>query len=83
MPWIESSNSPYSKLKIRNGLFAERLRVYVKNLSYDITDERYRDDLERGVTRLIKSGAENLSRDAALARAEAEINAMIRSAPAG
>ena len=59
----------------------ERLRVYVKNLSYDITDERYRDDLERGVTRLIKSGAENLSRDAALARAEAEINAMIRSAP--
>jgi hypothetical protein len=59
----------------------ERLRVYVKNLSYDITDERYRDDLERGVTRLIKSGAENLSRDAALARAEAEINAMIRSSP--
>jgi len=61
----------------------ERLRVYVKNLSYDITDERYRDDLERGVTRLIKSGVENLSRDAALGRAEAEINAMIKSAPAG
>ncbi|TNC29218.1 hypothetical protein [Amycolatopsis alkalitolerans] len=56
----------------------ERLRVYVKNLNYDITDERYRDDLTRGTTRLIKSATEDLSRDAALARAEAEVTAMMK-----
>lgn len=55
----------------------ERLRVYVKNLNYDLTDERYRDDLARGVTRLVKSGAEELSREAALTRAEEEIRAML------
>ncbi len=31
----------------------ERLRVYVRNLTFDIVDERYTDDLNRGVTRLI------------------------------
>ncbi|WP_067674479.1 hypothetical protein [Nocardia miyunensis] len=54
----------------------ERLRVYVKNLNFDLTDERYRDDLARGTTRLIKSALEDLSRDAALARAETEVIAM-------
>jgi hypothetical protein len=57
----------------------ERLRLYVKNLEYVITDERYRDDLARGVTRLVKSGAEDLSRDAALARAEGEIKIMLHA----
>ena len=56
----------------------ERLRVYVKNLNYDLTEERYRDDLMRGVTRLIKAGGEVLSRDDALALAQTEIRAMLK-----
>lgn len=51
----------------------ERLRVYIKNLNYDIIDERYRDDLGRGITRIIKAGAEYLSPDEALIRAEGEL----------
>ena len=39
----------------------ERLRIYVRNLSFDITDERYLDDLRRGVTRVIKKGSETLT----------------------
>jgi hypothetical protein len=58
----------------------ERLRVYVKNLDYVITDERYKDDLARGVTRLIKPGGEALSRDASLARAESVVNDLLGSA---
>jgi hypothetical protein len=58
----------------------ERLRIYVKNLNYELIDERYQDDLARGVTRLVKSGAEELSRDAALARAQAEVHAMLKPA---
>jgi excisionase family DNA binding protein len=54
----------------------ERLRVYIKNLNYDIIDERYRDDLGRGITRIIKAGAEYLSRDQALIRAEGELRRM-------
>jgi len=54
----------------------ERLRVYIKNLDYDIIDERYRDDLGRGITRIIKAGAEHLSPDQALARAESELGRM-------
>jgi hypothetical protein len=56
----------------------ERLRVYVKNLNYDVTEERYRDDLSRGVIRLVKPGGEELSRDGALARAQEEIRGMLR-----
>lgn len=51
----------------------ERLRIYVKNLSYEITDERYRDDLKRGITRAIKTGAEELTADQAFQRAEEEV----------
>lgn len=54
----------------------ERLRVYIKNLNYDIIDERYRDDLDRGITRIIKAGAEYLSPDQALIRAEGELRRM-------
>jgi hypothetical protein len=55
----------------------ERLRVYVKNLDYSFTDERYSDDLARGVTRLVKWGAEDISQDAALERAETEVRSMM------
>jgi excisionase family DNA binding protein len=54
----------------------ERLRVYVKNLDYDIIDERYRDDLSRGITRIIKAGSEDLTPDQALIRAESEVRRM-------
>jgi hypothetical protein len=55
----------------------ERLRVYVKNLGYDIIDERYRDDLSRGITRIIKGGSEYLTPDEALGRAESEVRRML------
>lgn len=55
----------------------ERLRVYVRHLNFDITDERYRDDLDRGITRMVKPGGEDLGRDAALARAETEIRSLV------
>jgi len=55
----------------------ELLRIYVKNLSYEINDERYRDDLKRGVTRIIKSGAEELTPNQAHERAEAEVKTIM------
>jgi hypothetical protein len=54
----------------------ERLRVYIKNLDYDIIDERYRDDLSREITRVIKAGSEYLTPDQALIRAESEVRRM-------
>jgi hypothetical protein len=65
---VESSEDP--------GL-RERLRVYVKNLNYDIIDERYRDDLSRGITRVVKAGSEVLTPDEALSRAEREVRRML------
>jgi hypothetical protein len=59
----------------------EQLRVYVKNLNYDIIDERYRDDLSRGITRIVKAGSELLTPDEALSRAEREVRRML-AAPA-
>ncbi|MGW4339825.1 hypothetical protein ACWEK5_44670 [Rhodococcus koreensis] len=51
----------------------ERLRLYAKNLDFELIDERYSDDQARGVTRTIKSATEKLSVDEARQRAEDEI----------
>lgn len=59
-----------------DGQLRERLRVYVRNLTFEIVDERYADDLSRGVTRLITSANDRLSPDEAMSRAEAEIAAI-------
>lgn len=53
----------------------DRLRIYVKNLEFDVVDARYRDDLRRGVARIVKGGGVAVPRDEALRLAEAEINA--------
>lgn len=55
----------------------DRLRIYVKNLEFELINERYRDDLKRGVSRVIKDAAETVSPDASHARAEAEITALL------
>jgi hypothetical protein len=55
----------------------DRLRIYVKNLEFDLIDERYADDLRRGVTRMIKSEGEAVSPTAGQVRAEAEIAALL------
>jgi hypothetical protein len=55
----------------------ERLRLYVKNLDFALIDERYRDDLKRGATRLIKSASLELSADEADVLAAAEIDELL------
>lgn len=55
----------------------DRLRIYVKNLEFDLVDERYTDDLRRGVTRMIKDAGETIAPAAAHVRAEAEITALL------
>ena len=54
----------------------DRLRIYVKNLEFDVIDARYQDDLRRGVSRIIKPGGESL--DDAEAVAAAELNALMK-----
>ncbi|WP_439030551.1 hypothetical protein [Gordonia terrae] len=51
----------------------DRMRIYVKNLEFDVIDARYQDDLRRGVTRVIKRGGESLDRDDAYNLAEREL----------
>lgn len=60
-----------------DGGLRDRLRIYVKNLEYDVIDARYRDDLRRGVARLIKRGGVTLSDTEAGDVAAAEIDAML------
>ncbi|KAA1379922.1 hypothetical protein [Aeromicrobium fastidiosum] len=56
----------------------DRLRIYVKNLEFDVIDARYRDDLRRGRARIIKAGGVALTIAEASALAEAEIEACLR-----
>ena len=60
-----------------DGSLRDRLRIYVKNLEFDVIDARYRDDLRRGDARIVKGGGIALSRDEALEVAEAEIKACL------
>ena len=56
-----------------DGSLRERLRIYVKNLEFAIVNERYQDDVRRGVSRVIKHATESLSDTQARDRAAAEI----------
>ena len=60
-----------------DGPLRERLRIYVKNLEFDVIDARYGDDVRRGVSRIIKPGGVTLTADEAHALAEQEIHALL------
>jgi len=55
------------------GPLSDRMRIYVKNLEFDMIDARYRDDLKRGRTRMIKHGGQQITEDEARALATEEI----------
>ena len=57
-----------------DGSLRDRLRIYVKNLEFDVVDARYRDDLRRGVTRMIKKGGLTLSHTEAVELATSHID---------
>jgi hypothetical protein len=57
-----------------DGALRDRLRIYVKNLEFDVIDARYRDDLRRGVSRLIKTGGVPMSEADAQEAADREID---------
>lgn len=60
-----------------DGALRDRLRIYVKNLEFDVIEARYRDDLRRGVTRVLKHGGITVSEAVAAETAAAEIQAML------
>ncbi|MFJ9390857.1 hypothetical protein ACIRON_18670 [Nocardioides sp. NPDC101246] len=60
-----------------DGALRDRLRIYVKNLEFDVIEARYRDDLRRGVARVIKSGGIAVSEAEAAKTATTEIQAML------
>ncbi|MFE7069070.1 hypothetical protein ACFU96_03105 [Streptomyces sp. NPDC057620] len=60
-----------------DGQLRERLRIYVKNLEFDVVDVRYHDDLRRGVGRIVKAGGRRLGEDEARTLAETEIRSLL------
>jgi hypothetical protein len=60
-----------------DGSLRNRLRIYVKNLEFAIVDERYRDDVRRQVSRVVKSATETLDETDARSCAEAEVHRLI------
>lgn len=60
-----------------DGALRDRLRIYVKNLEFDVIEARYRDDLRRGVARVLKHGGIAMSEAVAAETAAAEIQAML------
>lgn len=60
-----------------DGALRDRLRIYVKNLEFDVIDARYRDDLRRGASRVIKGGGVAFDEAKATEAATAEIQAML------
>lgn len=60
-----------------DAVLRDRLRIYVKNLEFDVVDARYSDDIRREVTRVIKAGGRPLDDDEAHQLAEAEIRAFL------
>lgn len=55
----------------------DRLRIYVKNLEFDVIEARYTDDLCRGTARLLKAGGLALSPEESRRLAEAEIDSYL------
>ncbi|OCB22471.1 hypothetical protein A5689_17685 [Mycobacterium intracellulare subsp. yongonense] len=62
-----------------DGPLRDRMRIYVKNLEFDVIDARYRDDLKRGRTRMIKPGGQSLTESDARALADAELRTLTRT----
>jgi hypothetical protein len=60
-----------------DGSLRDRLRIYVKNLEFALVNERYQDDVRRGVTRVIKHATESLTEAEARSRAAAEIEKLL------
>jgi hypothetical protein len=60
-----------------DGSLRDRLRIYVKNLEFEIVNERYQDDARRGVARVIKHATESLTEAEARSRATAEIEKLL------
>jgi len=60
-----------------DGSLRDQLRIYVKNLEFMIVNERYTDDVRRGVARVIKDATESLTEAEARARATAEIEKLL------
>lgn len=60
-----------------DGALRDRLRIYVKNLEFDVIDARYRDDVRRGVSRVVKSGGVALTDAEARTLAEDEIHSLL------
>ncbi|MCU1483036.1 MAG: hypothetical protein JWQ19_3822 [Subtercola sp.] len=56
----------------------DRLRIYVKNLEFEVVDARYRDDLRLGVARIVKEGGLALDAPSARRLAEAEIASYLK-----
>ena len=55
----------------------DRLRIYVKNLEFAIVNERYQDEVKRGVARVIKHATESLTEAEARNRASAEVEKLL------
>lgn len=55
----------------------DRLRIYVKNLEFDVIEERYRDDLRTGVSRLVKPAGQDMSAEEAFQLATEEIRVLL------
>ncbi|MBK1787113.1 hypothetical protein [Prauserella cavernicola] len=60
-----------------DGSLRERLRIYVKNLEFDVVDVRYHDDVRRDISRIVKAGGRRLTEDEARALAETEIRSLL------
>jgi hypothetical protein len=57
-----------------DGALRDRLRIYVKNLEFDVIEARYRDDVRREVSRVLKTGGLQLDESEARSIAESEIH---------
>ncbi|WP_067673048.1 hypothetical protein [Nocardia miyunensis] len=55
----------------------DRLRIYVKNLEFDVIEARYADDLRRGTARMLKAGGQSLTEDESYAIAKTEIDSLL------
>ncbi|MEX5635877.1 hypothetical protein [Parafrankia sp. FMc2] len=60
-----------------DGALRDRLRIYVKNLEFDVIEARYYDDARRGVSRVLKTGGLALDASEARSIAEREIHDML------
>jgi hypothetical protein len=60
-----------------DGSLRDRLRIYVKNLEFTLVNERYQDDIRRGVARVVKGATETLSEAEARSRAAAEVEKLL------